>query len=169
MEAVLALENGAWFRGLSAGASGETSGEVVFNTSMTGYQEVLTDPSYAGQIVTFGMKPTAPETGYGYIEAGAELPGAPGVQRVARFIEKPDAAKAADLVAGGRHLWNSGMFVATAATLVAELERHAPEVLRSVGLALAEATRDLDFVRLGAVAFTAAPAISTTRGEATVP
>ena len=52
MNAILALEDGTWFRGVSAGAAGETSGEVVFNTSMTGYQEVLTDPSYAGQIVT---------------------------------------------------------------------------------------------------------------------
>src|SRR6266481_4479908 len=52
MEAVLALENGTTYRGLSAGAEGEAGGEVVFNTSMTGYQEVLTDPSYAGQIVT---------------------------------------------------------------------------------------------------------------------
>ena len=52
MNAVLALEDGTWFSGTSVGATGETSGEVVFNTSMTGYQEVLTDPSYAGQIVT---------------------------------------------------------------------------------------------------------------------
>ncbi len=52
MNAVLALEDGTWFGGTSVGAAGETSGEVVFNTSMTGYQEVLTDPSYAGQIVT---------------------------------------------------------------------------------------------------------------------
>ena len=52
MNAVLALEDGTWFRGTAAGAAGETSGEVVFNTSMTGYQEILTDPSYAGQIVT---------------------------------------------------------------------------------------------------------------------
>jgi carbamoyl-phosphate synthase small subunit len=59
MEAVLALENGTWFRGQAAGADGETAGEVVFNTSMTGYQEVLTDPSYAGQIVTM----TCPEIG----------------------------------------------------------------------------------------------------------
>src|SRR5688572_5445014 len=59
MQAVLALENGKWFRGRSAGAPGETSGEVVFNTSLTGYQEVLTDPSYAGQIVTM----TCPEIG----------------------------------------------------------------------------------------------------------
>ena len=52
MEAILALEDGTWFRGVAAGAQGEARGEVVFNTSMTGYQEVLTDPSYAGQIVT---------------------------------------------------------------------------------------------------------------------
>ncbi len=114
----------------------------------------------AGRIVTFGMRPTAPETGYGYIEPGAELAEAPGVMRLERFIEKPDAAKAADLVADGRHLWNSGMFVATAATLLAELERFAPEVVRSVTAAMAEARRDLDFVRLGAGAFGAAPAIS---------
>ena len=52
MKATLALENGIWYEGEAAGAAGETGGEVVFNTSMTGYQEVLTDPSYAGQIVT---------------------------------------------------------------------------------------------------------------------
>jgi carbamoyl-phosphate synthase small subunit len=59
MNAVLALEDGTWFRGTAAGAEGETAGEVVFNTSMTGYQEVLTDPSYAGQIVTM----TSPQIG----------------------------------------------------------------------------------------------------------
>jgi len=59
MNAILALEDGTWFQGVSAGAPGETTGEVVFNTSMTGYQEILTDPSYAGQIVTM----TAPQIG----------------------------------------------------------------------------------------------------------
>ena len=59
MEAILALEDGTWFRGAAAGAEGEARGEVVFNTSMTGYQEVLTDPSYSGQIVTM----TCPEIG----------------------------------------------------------------------------------------------------------
>ena len=59
MEAILALEDGTWFRGAAAGATGEAGGEVVFNTSMTGYQEVLTDPSYSGQIVTM----TCPEIG----------------------------------------------------------------------------------------------------------
>ncbi len=69
MNAILALENGTWFQGVSAGAPGETTGEVVFNTSMTGYQEILTDPSYAGQIVTM----TAPQIGnYGVASADTE-------------------------------------------------------------------------------------------------
>jgi carbamoyl-phosphate synthase small subunit len=69
MNAILALEDGTWFQGVSAGAPGETTGEVVFNTSMTGYQEILTDPSYAGQIVTM----TAPQIGnYGVASADTE-------------------------------------------------------------------------------------------------
>jgi carbamoyl-phosphate synthase small subunit len=79
MNAVLALEDGTWFRGTAAGAHGEARGEVVFNTSMTGYQEVLTDPSYAGQIVTM----TSPQIGnYGVSEADVESSG----PRVAGFI-----------------------------------------------------------------------------------
>ena len=114
----------------------------------------------AGRIVTFGMRPTKAETGYGYIERGGELPGLPRVHAVARFIEKPDAAAAETLVAGGRHLWNSGMFVATAATLLDELARFAPAVVETVERAMAAAQRDLDFVRLGEAEFAAAPAIS---------
>ena len=59
MNAVIALENGTWYQGTAAGATGVAAGEVVFNTSMTGYQEILTDPSYAGQIVTM----TCPQIG----------------------------------------------------------------------------------------------------------
>lgn len=114
----------------------------------------------AGEIVTFGMQPTAPETGYGYIETGEALPGSADVKRIARFVEKPDAARAAEFVKTGRYLWNSGMFVATAATMLAEMEAHAPEVLKSVRAAVAGATRDGDFVRLEAAAFTAIPSIS---------
>lgn len=114
----------------------------------------------AGRIVTFGMKPTAPETGYGYIEAGDALPGSPGVQAIARFVEKPDAARAAAFVAGGRHLWNSGMFVATASTLLAELERLEPALLATVRAAVEGASRDMDFVRLATEPFAAAPSVS---------
>ncbi len=79
MNAILALEDGTWYRGVAAGASGEAGGEVVFNTSMTGYQEVLTDPSYAGQIVTM----TAPQIGNYGVSAGDAESQAP---RVAGFV-----------------------------------------------------------------------------------
>jgi carbamoyl-phosphate synthase small subunit len=84
MKAILALENGIWYEGDAAGASGETGGEVVFNTSMTGYQEVLTDPSYAGQIVTM----TAPEMGnYGVSAEDTESRGT----QVAGFIVREES------------------------------------------------------------------------------
>jgi len=84
MRAVLALENGVWYEGEAAGASGETGGEVVFNTSMTGYQEVLTDPSYSGQIVTM----TAPEVGnYGVAPDDEESRGT----QVAGFVIREES------------------------------------------------------------------------------
>src|SRR5499426_2923181 len=94
MNATLALEDGTWYRGVSAGASGETSGEVVFNTSMTGYQEVLTDPSYAGQIVTM----TAPHIGnYGVAPGDAESQ----VPRVAGFVMREASPIASNWRADG--------------------------------------------------------------------
>src|SRR5580658_2949396 len=71
--------------------------------------DIAVQAARAGRFVTFGMRPTAPETGYGYIEVGGTVTGLPGAHEVVRFIEKPDAATAATLVASGRHLWNSGM------------------------------------------------------------
>ena len=114
----------------------------------------------AGRFVTFGMRPTGPETGYGYIERGEPLREAPGVHAVARFIEKPDAATAVRLIADGWHLWNSGMFVFTARTLLAELAAHAPNVLPPVRQAVEARRADLDFIRLDETAFAAAPSIS---------
>jgi mannose-1-phosphate guanylyltransferase/mannose-6-phosphate isomerase len=113
-----------------------------------------------GRIVTFGMTPTAPETGYGYIEVGAPLAGIAGAHDLTRFVEKPDAETAAELLRSGRHLWNSGMFLFTAARLIAEMEEHAPAVLAAVRAAVAGRRADLDFLRLDAEAFAAAPAIS---------
>jgi mannose-1-phosphate guanylyltransferase len=91
------------------------------------------------RLVTVGMVPSRPETGYGYIVPGPELDGA--ARRVARFVEKPNAARALDLIAAGA-LWNSGLFAWTAARLRAEVERHTPEL--SVALA---ALRDGDVPR----------------------
>ncbi len=114
----------------------------------------------AGKIVTFGMRPTAPEIGYGYIETGDALAGHDGVRLIARFVEKPDAATAQSMAADGKHLWNSGMFVFTAATLLAELEQHAPKVLDAVRKSVAARHQDLDFIRLGEAEFAASPNIS---------
>jgi carbamoyl-phosphate synthase small subunit len=94
MNAILALEDGTWYQGVAAGATGETSGEVVFNTSMTGYQEVLTDPSYAGQIVTM----TAPQIGnYGVAPGDAESQG----PRVAGFVMREASPLASNWRAEG--------------------------------------------------------------------
>ncbi|MGE0225443.1 MAG: mannose-1-phosphate guanylyltransferase/mannose-6-phosphate isomerase [Acetobacteraceae bacterium] len=121
---------------------------------------IAADAARSGRIVTFGMRPTAPETGYGYIEIGDSLPDVPGAFGVARFVEKPNAPEAERLVATGRHFWNSGMFVFTPRALLGELETHAPEVLPPVRQAVADRATDLDFIRLAVGPFSAAPSIS---------
>lgn len=111
-----------------------------------------------GGIVTFGIRPSKPETGYGYIETDGEI--APGAYAVARFTEKPDAATAQRWLDDGRHLWNSGMFVFRADAMIEELQQHAPQVLKAARDALAKAKTDLDFLRLDRDAFARAPEIS---------
>ena len=113
-----------------------------------------------GQLVTFGMAPEGPETGYGYIQAGTALEGAPGAFRVQRFVEKPDAAAAARYLAEGDYYWNSGMFVFRADVMIEEIGRHAPQILAAARASLAKSRRDLDFVRLDAESFVRATNIS---------
>lgn len=114
----------------------------------------------AGNLVTFGILPTAPETGYGYIKAGAFIPDMPGARRVDSFVEKPSRELAESYVAGGEHYWNSGMFLFRAATLLEELARHAPDVLEGVAGVLPGSQQDLDFLRLDKDAFAAVPSIA---------
>jgi mannose-1-phosphate guanylyltransferase/mannose-6-phosphate isomerase len=113
-----------------------------------------------GLLVTFSIPPSRPETGYGYIEHGASVTGVDGAFRVASFVEKPDPERAAEMIGGGRHFWNSGMFIFGAAFFLAELERHAPEILEAAKAALAGRTADLDFLRLDAGAFGKSPSDS---------
>jgi mannose-1-phosphate guanylyltransferase len=111
-----------------------------------------------GELVTFGITPTEPATGYGYIERGEELTA--GTNRVARFVEKPDRAKAETMLETGRYLWNSGMFMLPVKPFLDEMKRHAPQVWEATRLALDRAQKDLDFTRLDAASFAAAPDIS---------
>ena len=114
----------------------------------------------AGQLVTFGIEPTHAETGYGYIRKGQALPKEAGIFQVAEFVEKPPQDQAERFLAAGTHLWNSGMFLFRAGTLLAELERFEPALLAAVRRAVAERKQDLDFVRLAPDAFAAAKSIS---------
>jgi mannose-1-phosphate guanylyltransferase/mannose-6-phosphate isomerase len=101
-----------------------------------------------GALVTFGVAPTRPETGYGYLE----LATAPAMDAaplpLVRFVEKPDAATAAAMLVGGRHLWNSGIFLFSVAAILAAFETHQPAMTAAVRAAVAAATSDLAFLRL---------------------
>jgi mannose-1-phosphate guanylyltransferase/mannose-6-phosphate isomerase len=114
----------------------------------------------AGNVVTFGMSPTSPETGYGYIQRGEPLAGVEGAFKVQCFKEKPDAATAASYVADGSYFWNGGMFVFRADVMLEEIERLAPDILPAARGAVAKSSRDLDFVRLDGESFGRAPNIS---------
>jgi mannose-1-phosphate guanylyltransferase/mannose-6-phosphate isomerase len=121
-----------------------------------------------GVVVTFGIVPDRPETGYGYIETKVMQSGIPGdgagdtaasIELLA-FREKPDAAIAAEYVAGGRHFWNSGIFMLRASVWLKAIGHFAPEMLAACRAAVESANEDGDFVRLDADAFAASPADS---------
>lgn len=105
----------------------------------------------AGDIITFGVKPDRPETGYGYLELSeGSDPSAATVERLERFVEKPDARQAQAMVTSGRFLWNTGLFMFRATTIIAAFRSHAPEMLSGVAEALSNAETDLGFTRLSA-------------------
>lgn len=111
-----------------------------------------------GQIVTFGITPTAPETGYGWLELGAGEQGE--VRPLNRFVEKPDLATAQAMLAAGDFLWNAGIFLFRASTLLEAFGLYAPEMLAPVQEAVTKATPDLNFLRLDPVAWENCPAQS---------
>jgi mannose-1-phosphate guanylyltransferase / mannose-6-phosphate isomerase len=114
-----------------------------------------------GKLVTFGVVPNAPETGYGYIQrTEAASSGGPGVHRIARFVEKPSADKAEQFVKSGEYYWNSGMFMFRARRYLQELERLAPEIAHVCASAFASAKTDLDFTRIDPKAFESCPSDS---------
>ena len=113
-----------------------------------------------GRFVLFGVRPSGPETGFGYIRMGSELEAASPIRNVAGFVEKPDLVVVERLLACDEHLWNSGIFLLPARRFIDELAHCEPDVLAACRNALAGATRDLDFLRLDAQAFEACPSIS---------
>jgi mannose-1-phosphate guanylyltransferase/mannose-6-phosphate isomerase len=114
----------------------------------------------AGHLTTFGIVPTHPETGFGYIHRGDGLEGVDGAYSVAQFVEKPDAERAKTFVASGQYSWNSGMFVFPVQRLLEELERFQPDMVAVCRESVAKASRDLTFTRLDETAFARATSIS---------
>lgn len=115
------------------------------------------EAALAGNIVTFGIKPTAPKMAYGYILPGDKLAG--GARKAARFVEKPDATTAEKYVREG-YLWNSGNFLYRADAMLDEMRRFQPAIVKAAERSIAKADTDLGFLRLDANAFSAAPQIS---------
>ena len=111
----------------------------------------------AGALVTFGITPERPETGYGYIRRGAPIDGIASVFRVAEFVEKPALGVAENFVASGEYFWNGGIFLFPAALFLDELEGMRPDIVRACREALAGARRDDDFIRLDRAAFESCP------------
>ena len=131
-------------------------------TDADGFRRAVTQAALAAQdgaLVTFGIVPTAPETGFGYIQADARAAG-DGVRKVLRFVEKPDAATARGYLDAGGYYWNSGMFLFRASRLLEELRKFRPAIEQAARHALLHGARDGDFVRLQREAFEACPSES---------
>jgi mannose-1-phosphate guanylyltransferase/mannose-6-phosphate isomerase len=113
-----------------------------------------------GSLVTFGIAPQGPVTGYGYIERGAPLPGSKGGFGVKRFVEKPDLETARAYISSGGYFWNSGMFAFLAGRFIEELTSFRPDIVAAAKAALKAGKHDLDFLRLDSAAFSACPSDS---------
>lgn len=114
----------------------------------------------AGRLVTFGIQPNSPETGYGYIQSGEAISSAEGCFEVSQFVEKPNLETAEAYIKSGDFFWNSGMFLFKPSVYLAELTKFKPQIIQQVQLAIQNSYQDLDFCRLEEKAFTASPSDS---------
>jgi mannose-1-phosphate guanylyltransferase/mannose-6-phosphate isomerase len=114
----------------------------------------------AGRLVTFGIQPNSPETGYGYIQSGKAISNAEGCFEVSCFVEKPNLETAESYLKSGDFFWNSGMFLFKPSVYLAELTKYKPQIIQQVQLAIQNSYQDLDFCRLEEKAFSASPSDS---------
>jgi len=113
-----------------------------------------------GQMVTFGIQPIYPETGYGYLELSTAPQGAAGPLPLTRFVEKPDLAQAQQMLASGRYLWNAGIFLFRAADMIAAFQQYMPDMIPTVTEAVSQAQCDIGFLRLSPAPWSQAKDIS---------
>jgi len=120
--------------------------------------KIASSQAQEGKLATFGIVPTDANTGYGYIKSSKN--NTHGAYKVEEFVEKPDLKTAQSYLEQGKYLWNSGMFMFKADTLIDELTMHSPDTVKAVSGAVKNATQDLDFVRLDKLAFESSPSDS---------
>jgi len=113
-----------------------------------------------GSLVTFGIKPTGPETGYGYIETYCEISEQISSTKIKKFIEKPSFDKAKTFIEGNRHLWNSGIFLFKASTILKELKKYEPDLIKTCEESIKKGLIDLDFFRVDKETFANCPSIA---------
>ncbi|WP_127752849.1 mannose-1-phosphate guanylyltransferase/mannose-6-phosphate isomerase [Devosia sp. 1566] len=132
--------------------------EVQIDAGYAAAVQLAAEAARDGSLVTFGVAPTEPETCYGYVSPGEPLRA--GCHRVARFVEKPNRARAEEMLSSGKFLWNSGMFMLGASQFLLECEKLAPVTFLSATRAMEQRRIDADFVRLDETGFTEAPNVS---------
>jgi mannose-1-phosphate guanylyltransferase/mannose-6-phosphate isomerase len=137
------------------------SDHLVEDTSaFRGAVQTAADAASDGALVTLGIKPTRPETGYGFIAGGEPISAGSDCLKVDSFVEKPDLPTAEGYLKDGTHYWNSGMFLFAASAFLEECDRFEPDIRKRAEAAVADAKTDLDFLRLAIDPFTAVPSKS---------
>ncbi|MEN3112783.1 mannose-1-phosphate guanylyltransferase/mannose-6-phosphate isomerase [Uliginosibacterium paludis] len=132
-------------------------------TNVTAFQAALAEglkQAEQGALVTFGIVPDRPETGYGYLRTGEVRAGAQTARKLSAFVEKPDAERAAAYVASGEYLWNAGIFMMKASVWMKALSSLRADIAQACSVAIEKAGRDADFVRVDKTAFSACPSDS---------
>jgi len=132
--------------------------DIVVDEAYLAALDMARVASTHGKLVTFGIKPSEPATGFGYIEVGEKQTS--GAHLVKRFVEKPGLAAAKEMLSSGNYYWNSGMFLFSASTFLSECEGLAPEVFAAASQSVELAKTDLDFIRLDPEAFARSPDMS---------
>ncbi|MEQ5573788.1 mannose-1-phosphate guanylyltransferase/mannose-6-phosphate isomerase [Providencia huaxiensis] len=151
LAAIRAIQNGSDPLLLVLAADHVIQNQIEFTHTI----EKAIEPAEKGALITFGIIPTAPETGYGYIKKGTPINNS--TYKVERFVEKPDFATAKKYLSNNEYLWNSGMFLFKASCYLNELKKHCPDILKVCEQAIHSSHNDLDFIRIQQDIFTMCP------------
>lgn len=151
LSSIYGNRTGGWPRIASIGCRSFCKNKSAFQAAIS----QAAQQAEAGKLATFGIVPTTPETGYGYIHRGEEV--TQGTYEINSFVEKPQLNIAEQYLASGEYYWNSGCFMFKASVFLNELKQHSPEIYRQCELAMQGLSHDYDFIRVGVEEFLKCP------------